>query len=78
LQKHGTVDTIVTLCLIFALLFEFSAIGWVAASLLACFVKKFRKFLFYPLPGLSAGISLFLFLAILLFALKQDGQVEFG
>lgn len=77
-KKKSTVDTIVSICLIFALLLEICALGWAAASLMACFVQKLRKFLFYPLPGMAGGVALFLFLSILLFALKQQGEIEFG
>jgi len=37
-----------------------------------------RKTLFYPLPAFSTAVTLFLFLVILLFALKQGGKIEFG
>lgn len=76
-SSHSAVDVIVVVCLVFALLFELAAVGWAAASLFACCVKKLRKTLFYPLPAFSTAVTLFLFLVILLFALKQGGKIEF-
>ncbi|KAF7638718.1 hypothetical protein Mgra_00001800 [Meloidogyne graminicola] len=80
MAKRSTVDTLIGVLLILVILFELIALGWSIAALV--FDEKEgitnqKRILFTPLPIFSFIICILFLFVILLFLLKQNGQIEF-
>ncbi|KAL7074217.1 hypothetical protein ACQ4LE_006351 [Meloidogyne hapla] len=80
MAKRSTVDTLIGVFLILIVLLELIALGWSIASFVFADkegTSRRKLILFTPLSVFSFLICGLFLLIILLFALKQNGQIEF-